>query len=229
MQNAMFPHMDDVRTALDPRAREIIVDDVRRVAVNGLLEVDQILIDGIDLPMTDLRPVVKQDPGKEPETVMIEMPIVTVSDLPGFGRCLIRSVLSNDGNWQLGSKVVVIGEWAEGPQERFVSSLDVDGVVAKKDQEIKKLSGQLADAPSKADLEARDKEIAALKAKLADQPVDTKPAKEPKPAKPAKADAAPIDKAAIVARAKELKINVIGKKPEKLLELIKAKEAEQGS
>lgn len=226
MHNAMFPHMDDVRTAMDPRAREIVIDDVRRVPVNGLLEVDKILIDGVELPLTDLRPVIKQDAGKEPETVMIEMPIVTVSDLPGFGRCLIRSVLSNDGNWQLGSKVVVIGEWEEGPQESFVSSLDVNQDLAKKDREIKKLSQQVADAPSKADLDARDKEIAELKKQLAEKPVK---AKEAEPKKDANTEAPGLDKAALVARAKELKINTIGKSPEKLAELIKAKEAEQGS
>lgn len=215
----MFPHLADAAKMLDPRARTFVVDDNRRILVDGLESIESVEIDGCPMPAMEERPFAVQELGKEATTVQHMVPLWTVQDIPGFGRCLIRSMYSNHGEWQIGSQVTIIGEWAEGPSESFVSTLLVQ-------DELGKLKANHA-----AEIAAKDAEIAALKADKKSEPKakDEKPksTKSEKPASdPPKSEAPALDKSALKARAKELKINPIGKSPERLAELIAEKEAE---
>lgn len=200
----LFPRLADANLALDPNGREFIVDDVRRVVINGCRSVDRVFIDGTEIPFTEFRPMAKQDPGKEVEMVLVEMPLLAIQDVPEAGRCLVRSVLSNDGNWQLGAKVVVIGDWEDGPGEHFVSSHEVLPILADKDATIAALQKENDDLKAQA------------KAKEAE---GKKP--ETKTDDPAK-----VEKAALIKRAKDLGINTTAKSSETLAKLIEAKEAE---
>lgn len=232
----MFPRALDPRIILDPRTREIQITNNQYVLVDGLNAIERILIDGIEMPMESMRPFWKQDPGKEEEVVMSPVPILTVQDVPGVGKCLLRSIFSNHGEWQVGSRLMITGDWNEGPEEQFMSNLtvipmleakdkqiaaaeevstasaqtaaslqaerdeladkleqserdrqrllgssDKSDEIAAKDAEIAALKEQLKTAPPKLTdaLDAKDKQIEELKAKLAEA---TKPAPEAKPA-----------------------------------------------
>lgn len=143
----MFPLSDKISASafFDERTKAFTVSDARIVCVPGLTKLDAVEIDGVPMPFTDLRNFAKLDPGKEPEVVQQEMPIVELRYADEVGPFLARSVFSNDGVWQIGSSVVVRGDWDEDP-ETFTSSIDL----ASKDAEIEKLKAELADAKKEA-------------------------------------------------------------------------------
>lgn len=158
----MFPKALDPATELNPRSRKITVTHQDYVLIDGCLELEHVLIDGIEIPMTDMRAFSKQDPGKEPEMVLAPVPLLSVQDVPGVGRCLLRSIFSNHGQWQIGSTLIVTGEWAEGPEEHFVSNLAMMPVLAEKDKQIAEAQATAQrHADEKDELATRLKELAA--------------------------------------------------------------------
>lgn len=230
--DTMFPHLADAAKMLDPKARFFTVNDTTKIVVEGLEAVEYVEIDGIALPMMEARTFWKNDPGKEPETVQHMVPLFQVQDIPGFGRCLIRSVYSNHGEWQIGSNVTVVGDWADGPSEEFVSTFVVDPILKAKDVEIEKREQALAGAvdaiaEKEAELQSAASRIAELEAILKDNGVELESESMPPRQQPMSPELDPeLDKDAIKVRAKELGISTVGKNSEKLLQLIKAKEDE---
>lgn len=140
-----FPGLTNIDSelALNERARTFTVDNERFIAVPGLSNIEACFIDGVEIPLTQERPFWEEKPGKEAEPVMHEVPMLQLSDVPDVGTVLVRAVWSNNGIWQIGSKVVIVGDWTELPDEQFVSSVKVDTEMAKKDAEIAALKAQL--------------------------------------------------------------------------------------
>lgn len=124
---------------LGGETRIFVVEDPYIVKVPGLATLTGVMIDGIRLPLTEDRPFQKVPKDKEPETVYVSMTMVELRYSDENGAHLIRSEFSNDGKWQVGSTLVVGGEWDDDP-ESFVSSIDV----AEKDAEIAKLKSENA-------------------------------------------------------------------------------------
>lgn len=117
-----------------------MVANPMRVEVPGCIELLRVFVDGVELPLEEDRNFSRQDLGKEPSMVAMPVPLVSLEHVDPYGTCLVRSLYSNDGLWQVGSTVVVVGEWDEGAEETFVSS----SVVAEKEARIATLEAALS-------------------------------------------------------------------------------------
>ncbi len=158
----LSPALTKIQTSeeLGGETRIFVVEDPFIVKVPGLTTLTGVMIDGIRLPLVEDRPFQQVKPDKEPETVYEPMTMVELRYSDEDGPHLIRSEFSNDGRWQVGSTLVVGGEWDDNP-ETFASSIDLE----EKDAEIAKLKEK-----AKADQAKKDAEIAKLKEKAkADQ------------------------------------------------------------
>lgn len=152
----------EVIESFNGEIREFQVTDPKKLKVPGLVELEGVIIDGVNLPIMEDRPFQQAvEPGAEPtvtyEPVYMVMHCYSEED----GPFLERQVFSNNGEWQVGSKVKVAGTWDEAP-ESFVSSLDVAELESSKDAEIAKLKEKAEAAQAK-----KDAEIAKLKAENA--------------------------------------------------------------
>lgn len=130
------------QSALDDRSRLIIVSNSKYIETPGLLWVDAVSIDGVNIPLEDERPMYEMAPAAGdalgPVSVKsVPVPMVQVMDVPTLGTVLARSQYSNFGEWQIGSRVIVTGEWAERPVDTFVPASDIDAVQAEK-QDLEK-------------------------------------------------------------------------------------------
>jgi hypothetical protein len=119
--------------------RVIKIEDPFIVKVPGLQTLTGVSIDGVRLPLVEDRPFQQCRPDKEPETTYEKMVMVELRYSEEEGAHLIRSEFSNDGRWQVGSTLVVAGEWDDNP-ESFASSIDLE----EKDAEIAKLKKENA-------------------------------------------------------------------------------------
>lgn len=141
-----FPTLSEQSPSLElnENARKFKVTNESYLEVPGLLEVETVFLGHVELPLTSTRPFARQEPGKEVDMVETEVPMLQLSDMPDVGTVLLRSIWSNDGKWQLGTEVVVVGKWDESADPKdFVPQTELD--------------------KAKAALEAANAELAALK------------------------------------------------------------------
>lgn len=139
----MFPRQLEPALALEG-ARPFTVTSPTRIEVPGCTFVHRVFVDGAEMPVEEDRMFAVEKKGKEPEMVPHTVPLCSLEHVEGHGTCLVRSLYSNDGLWQVGSTVVVVGEWDSDAEETFVSSRLVEQDLAARDARIAELEAQIA-------------------------------------------------------------------------------------
>lgn len=169
-QGMAFPTLSEQKPDLhlNENARTIRVTNENYLAAPGLRKVETVFLGHVELPPVSTRPFSKQELGKEEEMVDTEVPMLQLGDMPDIGTVLLRSIWSNDGKWQVGTDVTVIGEWDESDDPKdFVPQTELDSTKKALDAanaEIAKLKAD-ADAKAKAEAEAAKKAKADADAK----------------------------------------------------------------
>lgn len=107
----------DLAATSDPRARKIVADNPNFIQAPGLVRLEKVYLQGVEIPLEESRPVWMREIGREEVAIRTTMPLLSVSDHPEHGTVIYRAELSNDGRWPVGADIYVIGDWAEDQEE----------------------------------------------------------------------------------------------------------------
>ena len=97
-----------------PRAATFTGTGQPYLPVPGFKRVDRVFVSGIELPAYIKQKFPIDSDAKE--HVSAEWPLWDLSEDAAGQPVLLRSVQSNDGIWQEGATIVVVGEWDEAAE-----------------------------------------------------------------------------------------------------------------
>lgn len=92
--------------------RVFTVEQENFVLLPGCLSVEDIKLDGVTIPQYIEEEVLSDLTDKRFHTLRIALWDVVQNEQ---GPALVRSLKSNNGKWQIGSRISVLGKWADAP------------------------------------------------------------------------------------------------------------------
>ena len=98
-------------SAEDLGFRQFVVTDVQAVEVPGCLEIEEVRLNGAQIPPFEDHSVPVDGTHKNFQTLRVGNYALVPG--PKGEPILLRGLNSNDGHWQLGSTVAVKGKWEE--------------------------------------------------------------------------------------------------------------------
>lgn len=117
MSNPMFPGANRVTPLpVSGEAKTFTGDGTGRLSIPGCRAVAQVFVGGMEIERyhENKHPL---DNTERPEYIKQSIPLWDLSETEDGIPCLVRNMQSNDGIWQDGATITVVGEWTADPAE----------------------------------------------------------------------------------------------------------------
>lgn len=112
-EELLFPDVNARMQSIVPKnARTFIGNGTNKVSTPGLVEIEAVYVGEVYMPLYEERPVIVSTAENALPKIQ-RVHLVKLVQMPD-GPAIQRSIVSNDGIWQDGIRISVVGKWSDG-------------------------------------------------------------------------------------------------------------------